>query len=65
MHSNASVAASRTCPVCLGQFRPKRPWARFCSVRCRNLFHRQNGSFTDLRRRIDELERRVRALEGK
>jgi len=45
-------------------FTPKRAWQRFCSPKCRKTFH---ASMTPeaLRRELDDLKRRVAALEVK
>jgi len=64
------------CLACDGQFQPRRPWQRFCSDRCRARSHRQGGTggasaetmaagHETLQARIQELARRVEALEAR
>jgi len=42
MNANASGATTpgdRVCMQCAAPFTARRPWARFCSAKCRNLHH--------------------------
>lgn len=35
----AKELGRRTCPECGQDFTPHRPWAVFCTIRCRNQHH--------------------------
>ena len=52
------------CPVCATAFVPRRRWAKFCSPKCRNAYHNSMAPEV-LRRDLDELKRRIEALEQK
>jgi len=51
------------CGACRQPFVPTRPWSRFCSTKCRNLFH-QSLTPDALRRDIDALRTQVAELEA-
>lgn len=64
---NAITATGRPCLACGAVFLPKRPqWQKYCGTRCKNAWHRDEkkrleaGELT----RLDQLERRVAALEA-
>lgn len=63
MHNTHFLEHPGTCPSCGSQFQPRRPWQRFCSVRCRSVAHKQ-GSPGSLQQRVQELERRLELVEG-
>lgn len=63
MHNTHFPEHPATCPSCGSQFQPKRPWQRFCSVRCRSVAHKQ-GSPGSMQQRVQELERRLGLVEG-
>jgi endogenous inhibitor of DNA gyrase (YacG/DUF329 family) len=33
--------ATLKCPKCEGEFKPQRPWQRFCSSKCRNDYNNE------------------------
>lgn len=56
MHLAKAGKAQQQCVVCPVMFTPKRAsWAKFCSVKCRNEFHRSLTPAA-LHKRIAELE---------
>lgn len=72
MHSEAAGAAPaategkgslKPCAACQKPFAARRKWARFCSTNCRNEWHRSMTPEA-MRRDIDELLRKVQALEA-
>ena len=52
MHS----APLTLCACCGAGFHPKRPWAAFCSTKCRNEFDRERGTEARVRR-VSKLKR--------
>ena len=72
MHSDASTAAPAAaegkgsappCEACQKPFARRRKWQRFCSTACRNDWHRREAMGPT--GRLEDLERRVKALEEK
>lgn len=59
-----SGSQEAVCEACGAIFRPRRDWQRFCGAPCRKTYHAKLTPEA-LRRDLDELRRRVAALEDK
>lgn len=63
-HPEHSSATQQRCDGCGGVFAPRRRWQRFCKPGCRSAFHTAMSPEA-LRRDIEDLKRRLAALEAK
>lgn len=63
MHQEATQRTGRTCKRCGAIFTPRKAWQAFHSVACRRAWHAEHGD-SGLKRRVDELERRLAAIEA-
>jgi hypothetical protein len=52
------------CDGCGAPFTPKTTWQRFCGPKCRDAWHRNPNRPGTVDQRLDELERRVAAIEA-
>src|SRR3954447_12359912 len=64
MHSAHLATPRVTCPSCNLDFQPRRAWQRYCSVRCRNAWHRERQQTPALLTRVEKIEQRLAQLEA-
>jgi hypothetical protein len=57
----------KTCPVCEAKFIARRPWATYCSAKCRKtawIITKRVGGYSDIREQLARIESKLDLLLG-